>query len=203
MAAVRIGLVVCSLWLGGCVVGIGGEAASSGASADAGTSGGSDAALSPGEIAVARGMEWVAAKVPYCQSANHEPDGDSACAATCERPDNPAWDPYRSDCSGFLSWAWGLPPPGHTTATLAPFDTSVSAVIEAAELAPGDAINNDTHTMLFVGWTTAAMNEAQFMEEPGCSSSQPYAREVTAGVAISGHSVTVDGYGVFTAIRPQ
>ncbi|HEY1547724.1 MAG TPA: hypothetical protein VGG28_07890 [Kofleriaceae bacterium] len=162
-----------------------------------------DAALSAGETAVARGMEWVAAEVPYCQSANHQPDGDSSCAATCERPDNPAWDAYRSDCSGFVSWAWGLPPPGHTTATLAPFDTSVSTAIDAAQLQPGDAINNDTHTMLFVGWTTADMTSAQFMEEPGCSASQPYAREVTVTLTSSGQSVSVDGYGTFTAIRQQ
>lgn len=157
----------------------------------------------PLDAAVARATEWVTAKVPYCQAANHEPDGDSSCSATCERPDNPDWDPYRSDCSGFVSWAWGLPAPGHTTATFAPFDTSVSTAIEGADLQPGDALNNDTHSMLFVAWTTDDMSEAQLMDEPGCSSSQPYAREITLGVSISGESVTVDGYGTFTAIRQK
>ena len=152
------------------------------------------------DTAVARAMEWVDAKVPYCQAANHEPDGDTSCAATCTRPDNPAWDPYRSDCSGFVSWAWGLPPPGRTTKTLAPGNTEVSAAIEAAALQPGDAINNDTHTMLFVAWTTP-MTEARFVEEPGCSASEPWAREVTASVTLSGQSITVAGYGAYTAIR--
>ncbi|HEX4451793.1 MAG TPA: hypothetical protein VH143_13030 [Kofleriaceae bacterium] len=162
-----------------------------------------DAAPSPGETAVERAMQWVVAEVPYCQSANHQPDGDSSCSPTCERPDNPAWDAYRSDCSGFVSWAWGLPPPGHTTATLAPFDTSVSAAIDVAQLQPGDAINNDTHTMLFVDWTSSDMTAAQFMEEPGCSASQPYAREVTVTLTSAGQTITLDGYGTFTAIRQQ
>ncbi|HEY3806948.1 MAG TPA: hypothetical protein VGL61_30300 [Kofleriaceae bacterium] len=198
-------LALLAIGLAGCVGVVGGESTNGGA-ADGGMAGstiGPDAALSPGELAVARGMEWVVAMVPYCQAANHEPDGDSSCSATCTRPDNPAWDAYRSDCSGFVSWSWGLPPPGETTATLAPFETTVSSAIDAAELQAGDAINNDTHTMLFVAWTNAAMTEAQLMEEPGCSASQPYAREVTVGVSTSGHSITVDGYGTFTAIRPK
>jgi hypothetical protein len=192
----------------GCTSLIGGSSSSSSSSSssqsgDDDSSPAPDAALSPGETAVARGMEWVVAEVPYCQSANHQPDGDSSCSPTCERPDDPAWDAYRSDCSGFVSWAWGLPPPGHTTATLAPFDTSVSLAIDVAQLQPGDAINNDTHTMLFVGWTSSDMTAAQFMEEPGCSASPPYAREVTVTLTGSGQSVTVDGYGTFTAIRQQ
>jgi|HubBroStandDraft_6_1064221.scaffolds.fasta_scaffold406602_1 hypothetical protein len=190
MAAVKLAWLV--LALGGCVGIVGGES----------TDAGAGSAQSPGETAVARGMEWVAAMVPYCQAANHQPDGDSSCSATCDRPDNPAWDAYRSDCSGFVSWSWGLPPPGETTATLAPFDTSVSTAIDAAQLQPGDAINNDTHTMLFVAWTTG-MTEATFLEEPGCSASQPYAREVTVGVTASGQSLDVAGYGTFTAIRQK
>src|SRR4051794_29340739 len=71
--------------------------------------------------AVARGQLWVDAKVPYCQSPNHKPDADADCASICTRPDMPDWDPYRSDCSGFVSWAWDLPAPGRTTGDFAPF----------------------------------------------------------------------------------
>jgi hypothetical protein len=199
--------VVLAIWgLCGCVGLVGGETSgepsSSGSAGDPGAPSDPDAGTAA-TGAIARGMEWVVAKVPYCQSANHQPDGDSACSSICERPDNPDWDAYRSDCSGFVSWAWGLPPPGHTTATLAPFDTSVSTSIEAVDLQAGDAINNDTHTMLFVAWTKSDMSEAQFMEEPGCSASQPYAREVTVSVSTSAKSVTVAGYGTFTAIRQK
>jgi hypothetical protein len=150
--------------------------------------------------AVSRAMAWVDAKVPYCQAPNHQPDADTDCSATCTRPDNPDWDPYRSDCSGLVSWAWGLPPPGRTTATLAPFDMTASMVIAGADLQPGDAINNDHHTMLFADWIVPG-SEAHFIEEPGCSATQPYAREVDAMVTITGETVTVQYRGDYTAIR--
>jgi hypothetical protein len=151
-------------------------------------------------VAVARGMEWVDAKVPYCQAANHAHDNDTACSSTCTRPDVPAWDPYRSDCSGFLSWAWGLPAPGRTTMTLAPYDHAVSHAIDAADLQPGDAINNDHHTMLLAEWLVPG-TKARFLEEPGCSTTQPYARELIATVTLTGQMVMVTNRGAYTAIR--
>jgi hypothetical protein len=150
--------------------------------------------------AVARAQEWVDAKLPYCQAPNHEHDDDAACASTCTRPDNPEWDPYRSDCSGLVSWAWGLPAPGHTTATLAPFDTSVSHAISASDLQPGDAINNDHHAMIFASWITKN-TQARFLEEPACSSTQPYAREYIANVTLMGQDLYVEYRGTYTAIR--
>ena len=59
---------------------------------------------------IANAQQWVTAQLAYCQSANGQPDGDTSCSPTCQRESNPAWDPYRSDCSGFVSWAWELPP---------------------------------------------------------------------------------------------
>jgi len=150
--------------------------------------------------AVARAQQWVDAKVPYCQAANHHKDYDSACASTCTRPDVPAWDDYRSDCSGFVSWAWGLPAPGHITDTFAPYDTSVSKVIMAADLQPGDAANNDDHIVLFKEWTKPG-TEATFMEEPGCSSATPYAHEFTATVTLDDEKIVIKSHGTFTAIR--
>ncbi len=159
-----------------------------------------DAMALPGTDSIARAQLWVDAKVPYCQAANHQHDNDSACAATCERPDVPDWDPYRSDCSGFVSWAWGLPAPGRTTAELAPFTTDLTHAIEGADLRAGDAVNNSDHVMLFEAWTQQGV-EAKFLEETGCSSSTPYAVEVTESVSISGQTVTVQYHGTFTAIR--
>lgn len=158
------------------------------------------AAAMPGAMSVQRGALWVAAKVPYCQAANHQPDYDSACSATCTRPDVPDWDPYRSDCSGFVSWSWDLPAPGRVTSTFAPFKTDITHTIDAKDLRAGDAVNNSDHIMLFVEWTMPGA-EAKFMEEPGCSSSEPYAREFTAPVTITGDSITVTGHGTFTSIR--
>ncbi len=153
-----------------------------------------------GSQSIARGMLWVAAQVPYCQAANHQPDYDSACSSTCTRPDVPDWDPYRSDCSGFVSWAWDLPAPGRVTSEFSPFQNDLTHVISAADLRPGDAVNNSEHIMLFVEWTTP-LTEAKFMEEPGCSSSQPYAREFTAPVTTTDTTIDVMYHGTFTAIR--
>jgi len=150
--------------------------------------------------AVARAMEWVDAKLPYCQAANHQRDYDTACPSTCTRPDNPDWDAYRSDCSGLVSWAWGLPPPGRVTSTFAPFDTTASHTIKAANLQPGDAVNNSEHMMLFKDWTMPGA-EATFIEEPGCSSATPYAHEFTATVTLDGETIVVTHHGTFTAIR--
>ncbi|HUJ60274.1 MAG TPA: hypothetical protein VLX92_17325 [Kofleriaceae bacterium] len=149
---------------------------------------------------IARAAEWVAAQVPYCQAANHQPDHDSDCASTCNRPDNAQWDPYRSDCSGFVSWAWALPAPGRTTADFAPHDTTITHAIAASELRAGDAVNNDEHVMLFVAWIVPGAR-ATFMEETGCSSQTPYAVQVDEDVTLDGMSVTVADHGAFTAIR--
>jgi hypothetical protein len=152
--------------------------------------------------ALARAEQWVAAKLPYCQSANHQPDGDKACSAVCTRPDNPAWDAYRSDCSGLVSWAWGLPAPGRVTWELAPAQTDITSTIPALSLEPGDAVNKPhDHTMLFKAWLVPG-KRATFIEEPGCSSSTPYAHEFDSDVTISGTSITVAFNGItFDAIR--
>jgi hypothetical protein len=150
---------------------------------------------------VDRAMQWVNAKLKYCQSANHAHDYDSACSSICNRQDNKSWNPYRSDCSGFVSWAWGLPAPGRVTTQFAPFDSSVSHTIPGEALQPGDALNSSDHMFLFKQWKTAG-KEAVFLEEPGCSSSTPYAHSFTSSVSISGDKVYVSYEGkTFTAIR--
>ncbi len=158
-------------------------------------------AITGSEI-LSRGDQWVQAQLPYCQAANHAPDLDPSCAPTCTRPNTPAWDPYRSDCSGFISWSWGLPAPGHTTSEFAPADTTVSYVISGSDLQPGDALNiPGDHIVLFVGWQTVG-SVANFYEEPGCSAAQPYAHAFTSNVTINGSSVDIAYEGkAFTAIR--
>ncbi len=151
---------------------------------------------------ISRAQQWVNAKLLYCQSANHQHDYDTACSSTCNRQDNPDWDPYRSDCSGFVSWAWGLPAPGRVTSQFAPADNSVSHAINAIDLEPGDACNYPAdHIIMFVKWITKG-SSAEFYEEPGCSSSTPYAHSFTSNVTISGSTIHVAYEGMtFTAIR--
>ncbi len=161
----------------------------------------SSSAITTSDV-LSRADEWVTAKLLYCQAPNHAHDDDTSCSATCTREDNPEWDPYRSDCSGFVSWAWGLPSPGRTTDEFAPADTTVSYAIQGTDLQPGDALNVPAdHIILFVKWITPNV-EAQFYEEPGCSATPNYAHSFTSNVTINGESVYV-AYedNTFTAIR--
>ena len=167
---------------------------------DDGTPPGPDApALVPGEASVARAMMWVDAKLHYCQAPNHGTDYDADCPMTCEREINADWDPYRSDCSGLVSWAWMLPSPGRTTDDFAPYKTDLTHVIASNELRAGDAVNNDHHIMLFVAWKSPT--EATFIDEPGCSSATPYAKQFDAAVTFSGNTIDVTSHGSYTAIR--
>ena len=153
--------------------------------------------------AVSRADQWVSAKLHYCQAPYHGSNWpqDTACSHVCNRQENKAWDPYRSDCSGLISWAWELPAPGRSTLGFAPYTNDITHTISAASLQEGDAVNNTDHVMLFVKWIQAN-HEAEFIEEPGCSSSTPYAHRVTSHVELNGTSIHVDYNGMtFTAIR--
>lgn len=84
-----------------------------------------------------RALNWVSNGVQYSQSPQSR------------------WGGYRTDCSGLVSMAWGLPPPGNTTHSFAggPWDNGRSHRISWSELEPGDALNNPQHhIMLFAGW---------------------------------------------------
>lgn len=148
------------------------------------------------EEVVERGLEWPAAAVPYCGGLPG--GGDLLCGGTCYRgaPGSKTrradWDRYRSDCSGLVSYAWGLAPPGLTTYGL----PNVSARIDLDEILPGDIFLNTEHTMLFVGWASAGV--ARFAEEPTCGLT---ARVTQAGVSRSGGRVAVARYGVFDVRR--
>ncbi len=168
---------------------------------------------------VARGLEWVDARLHYCQAPQGAVDGDSSCWAwegeshVCDRESNAAWNAYRSDCSGFVTWSWGLASNvhgtdgGYATGHFAPYDgapygesTVFSHTIQGIDLQPGDALNkvvsspSDGHIILFKEWVTKGQT-AILMEEPGCSASPPYAHEFTSNVTISGNQVTVEAEG--------
>jgi len=84
-----------------------------------------------------RALDWVARGVMYSQTPQSREGG------------------YRTDCSGLVSMAWGLGPPGNTTHSFAggPWDNGKSRRINWNELQPGDALNSPQHhIMLFAGW---------------------------------------------------
>jgi len=151
--------------------------------------------------AVAKAQSWANAKLQYCQSAYMQRDFDPSCSSICRRQSNRAWNAYRSDCSGLVSYSWGIRAPGLITTNFAPFDTSVTYSIKASALTPGDAVNNAEHVMLFKRWISHG-SVAEFIEEPGCSSSVPHAKVTRSSVSISGSRIFVTAHGTsFTAIR--
>lgn len=122
-----------------------------------------------GSVTLARAREWISADMPYCGGPNG--GDDVICGGTCERTGaakNAEWDAYRSDCSGFVSWSWGLDPPGETTRTLAPYATDVSSLITVDDLQPGDALNGSGHVMLFGGWEDKDAGTAHILQESRC-----------------------------------
>lgn len=126
--------------------------------------------------AVASAMQWVNVKMPYCWAINHAHEDDDDChpihGQTCDRTgaaDNPAWNGFRSDCSGLVSFAWGLAPPGLTTAK-GNFTPGVASYIPTQDLQPGDALlKTGHHIVLFEKWTNKDNGEATVIAEPGCT----------------------------------
>lgn len=120
--------------------------------------------------AVSRAEQWVRVKMPYCGGVAGGPD--SICGGKCKQrvgeQKNPIWDKYRTDCSGLISWAWGLPPPGAWTGSLAPYDNSISTTIKVDDLQPGDALNSKPrqHVALFAGWVSPGM--ARIIQTTSC-----------------------------------
>jgi len=130
--------------------------------------------------AVARAEEWVTNQLQYCQAAYGQTDYDQACWSMpweqndrCYRHSNAAWNPYRSDCSGLVSYAWGLAAPGRTTYGFYPYQTDITKAIQGTDLQAGDALNNADHVMLFKEWVTKG---SKAVEEPGCSTTRAAAR---------------------------
>ncbi len=121
------------------------------------------------ERTLARARQWIDASMPYCGGPNG--GKDVICGGTCSRSGSAKkadWDPFRSDCSGFVSWSWGLAAPGETTRTLAPYATTVSSLITVDDLQPGDALNGSSHVMLFGGWADKTAGKALILQESRC-----------------------------------
>jgi hypothetical protein len=148
---------------------------------------------------LARAKQWVDVKMPYCGGVNG--GTDYICGNTCQRSGahaKPEWDGYRTDCSGFVSWSWGLPGPGRVTGDLAPFNIDITTAIPVDELQPGDALNNDSHIMLFGGWENAEHTKARLLEEYDCG--QVAVDRIRDVSKLSEKRLRAPG-GDFTAIR--
>ncbi|MEU4804051.1 hypothetical protein [Actinosynnema sp. NPDC023587] len=108
----------------------------------------------------ARSQSWLDERVPYSQSACHRNQfGD-----------------YRTDCSGYVSMAWGLNH-SRTTTTL----REVGTEVPRADLRAGDALVNDGHAALFIRWADDAKTEPVMREQTGPDGELPVERKWTAG----------------------
>ena len=103
----------------------------------------------PGSDAIERAQSWAEAGVGYSGSNYFTNE----------------YGTYRTDCSGYVSMAWGLGS-SYTTVTL----PSVSYPIAKDALEPGDILNNPLpgtsgHVVLFAGWADAAKTRYFAYEE--------------------------------------
>ncbi|WP_212999505.1 C40 family peptidase [Winogradskya consettensis] len=102
------------------------------------------------EQVLARAQTWLDVGVPYSQE-------------NCYR--NSLGD-YRTDCSGFVSMAWGLGGEGsdYWTGNL----YLVTTEIARSALKPGDALlRPDDHVALFVRWADSAHTQPEVIEQTG------------------------------------
>ena len=112
---------------------------------------------------MARAQEWVDAKVPYCGGVRG--GNDVLCGGTCRRP-AAAWDRYRSDCSGYVSWVWQIPDDPTTYAYIEDRGGDDGwHTVAIDELQPGDALVSQTHIKLFSKRNGDAM---EIYEESDC-----------------------------------
>ncbi|SEQ46517.1 hypothetical protein SAMN05216188_103121 [Lentzea xinjiangensis] len=112
---------------------------------------------------LARSRTWVSARVPYSQSD---------CFGN-------KYGAYRTDCSGFVSMAWGLRI-SYTTHIL----EQVAHRIDWEDLRPGDALNDrENHVALFIGWADAAKTRPIVREQAGPDGSRPVQRVWSASTA--------------------
>jgi len=142
--------------------------------------------------AVKKAYEWVKVKLHYCQSANGAVDHDKDCPSVCHRTSEPSWDHYRSDCSGMVSFGYGLSELFNTH-SYAPYTTDLSHTINPADLLEGDVINStpEEHIMIFVRWLNKEKTSALLLEEPGCATPTPYAKETESIVSINPQENTI------------
>ena len=158
--------------------------------------------------ALTRAQSWLSVGIPYSQSrCYHNAYGD-----------------YRTDCSGFVSMAWGVggSGSGHWTGNL----LDVSYVISRSVLQPGDALLRHTgdpdenHVALFVRWADQAHTQPVVIEQTGSQNtiqdtwSQSYAGlytpvrydhivENSSGNGVVAGDVTGDGRSDLVARRPD
>ncbi len=101
---------------------------------------------------IANAKSWTAIAVPYY--------GHDGAPLT--------YNGYRTDCSGFVSMAWGLSKQYGGLSTRDMASPKVAHQITKAELLPGDVLlDANEHVVIFGGWTDASRSHYTAYEEVG------------------------------------
>ncbi|MEO6774757.1 MAG: hypothetical protein ABI467_17410, partial [Kofleriaceae bacterium] len=135
---------------------------------------------------MARAQQWVDLAVPYHGGVNG--GTDYICGGTVERP-HAAWDEFRTDCSGFVSWAWQVmddPTSDEYDGDRAGADGWSTIAID--NLAAGDAVTTNGHIKLFSRFVSS--NAAEILEEYDCGE---VAHRDVQGFTRSGNTIYFDG----------
>lgn len=139
---------------------------------------------------VIRGYKWVKLNVRY-GSFDNDPNNDYYSVERnkySNRPEDSTF--YRTDCSGFVSYAWNM---GKSLDTVGLGKTAKA--IAYADLQPGDAINNNQagkygHVILFVRWIDK--NNLEFWA---------YEESYGQGTVLSTMRLVVDKNGKITELK--
>ena len=129
---------------------------------------------------IVRAQAWINEHVPYSQ--------------TSWKQDK--YGEYRQDCSGYVSMAWALDQNiDFWTGNL----NTVSHVIDASALLPGDILLSSSHTVLFAGWADSAHTMFDYYEEshPGTNArfvvDAPLADFLSSGFSPFRYDGVIDG----------
>ncbi|MFE5534587.1 hypothetical protein ACFQ78_02405, partial [Streptomyces sp. NPDC056519] len=127
---------------------------------------------------IARAHDWIDNAVPYSQSLAWK--------------DSVVGGPYRADCSGFISMAWGLKGDSLVTQTLPNVSTvTASNVIGYTGLQPGDALDYTAdHVVLFDSWQNKSEGTFYYDAEhrPGTVANQTVGSVYAS--TLDGHAIT-------------
>jgi hypothetical protein len=138
---------------------------------------------------MARAQEWVDDRVPYCGGVRG--GSDVLCGGTCNRP-AAAWDAYRSDCSGFVSWVWQVTDDPSTDGFMNDrAGDNGWHTVAVADMARGDALVCDGHIKLLS--SRVSDNSAEIYEESDCG--LVASKSVQSFSVIDGNTFSFNGDG--------
>jgi hypothetical protein len=144
---------------------------------------------------MARANDYMTHDILYCGGTRGGYDGEHCWydrADTCDRTPAGAWENYRSDCSGFVSYVWQITDDPTTPTYDSDRGGSVGwTTISIADLREGDALVTDGHIKLYGGASgsdAATIYEQYTCNRVGRKNVQSYAWKTAEHVGFYGDS---------------